>query len=262
MMIQNALHKNIHQSTEPYKAIAQRLSERFTSVDSLLECLLPPLINSGLVIVPLQQADGLEDSMTKLMISDSCIPGSVRPSSFWSRELPRIQSILLTRIAVDWRTNLIESQHWQSVYYAWFGLPHQDLLLEPASRRVARRMACVAIESMVNSLSQRASPSLSLTQSGALHPVSIQTIREILGQILETYTLIDWHSIFYDDEENSNSKQQSRQDADWRSFVKTLLSIPDQMTSSSLTEASALKQSFQVLSFKGDHLSWTFVSRL
>lgn len=72
-------YKNLHQSTEAYKAISQSVFIRFISVDSILCFLLPPLIKSGIVMDSCQHANDLEDSMTKIMLSGSFVPGLICP---------------------------------------------------------------------------------------------------------------------------------------------------------------------------------------
>ncbi|EGG07483.1 uncharacterized protein MELLADRAFT_105846 [Melampsora larici-populina 98AG31] len=207
-----------HDKTYHHHDLSERLSGRFDSTESLIESLVPPLIKLGLVN-PIGDYHNLtHDSNLESSISSES-------SSFWKRELPRIHCNLLTHIAVDWRLNLIENNHWHSIYYAWFGLPTQKSDNgECDSNSTAIKMSCIAIESLARCLTTPTSSQC------ALHPDTLDTIIELTSQILETYSLSDWYFILFDPKNKLNSRQTVQKNEEWRQFINTLLSIPDKIT--------------------------------
>ncbi|KAG0151148.1 hypothetical protein CROQUDRAFT_719920 [Cronartium quercuum f. sp. fusiforme G11] len=213
---------------KPLRAIAQRLSEKFTSLDSLIDCLLTSLVTFGLI-------DHNNVTLEK------CDPKTVATpsSSFWMRELPRIHAGLLTFIAVDWRPTLIQHNHWDSLYYAWFGLSHQPLKISHVSRRIGSKMSYVAIESMICCLSSRTSS----TYGGALHPDTITTIEELMNGIFKTYSLYDWYLAFFENEGEINSRHALQQNEEWCRFINTLFSVPDKITNAAHQEGKLIEGS-------------------
>ncbi|KAH9809361.1 hypothetical protein DFH28DRAFT_1133582 [Melampsora americana] len=210
-------HETIH-----HHDLSERLSGKFDSIESLIESLLPPLIKLGLINPNRDSQDPLLQCHDNSDFETSISPET---SSFWKRELPRIHFNLLTHLAVDWRPNLIENNHWHSIYYAWFGLQTQKPDNENcASITTAIKMSCIAIESLNRCLTTP------ISSRCALHPDTLDTIIELTSQILETYSLSDWYFVFFDPKIKLHSRQTVHKNEEWRQFINTLLSIPDKIT--------------------------------
>ncbi|CAH7669946.1 telomere length regulation protein-domain-containing protein [Phakopsora pachyrhizi] len=198
-------------------------SERFESLDKLLKAVLPPLIRIGLV-----GRDDLPSSgpfykvLVEIFESEGKIGSTVESDqSFWFRHLPRVQSVLLHRVIVDWKSSLLENGLWESAFCIWFGI---DGFKNSGSRS---RLAKVALETLTGFLSKDS------LNSSNIHPEMIVTVYEMLDRILERYSLRDlWDSCGHSPSHCGPSS--IRQETDWRQLINALFSIPDKVSNSSI----------------------------